>query len=118
MSETNRRGRSGAPPAGSPGRYLLSLTPVEIAACAEAGSFLQSAFWGSFKARFGWKALAFRAEWGAAGAGSETAPATAPGFGAAPGSGAPGGAALPLLVLHRPLGPALSFAYIPWGPEL
>jgi lipid II:glycine glycyltransferase (peptidoglycan interpeptide bridge formation enzyme) len=55
---------------------------------------LQSGFWGSFKARFGWTARGFLADWeGAAGA-------------------------APLLVMRRPLGPGFSFAYVPWGPEL
>jgi lipid II:glycine glycyltransferase (peptidoglycan interpeptide bridge formation enzyme) len=54
---------------------------------------LQSAFWGSFKARFGWNARAFLADWGKWGA-------------------------APLLVIRRRLAPGLSFAYVPWGPEL
>jgi lipid II:glycine glycyltransferase (peptidoglycan interpeptide bridge formation enzyme) len=54
---------------------------------------LQSAFWGTFKARFGWNARGFLAGWGE-------------------------GGIRPLLVLHRPLGPGVSFAYVPWGPEL
>lgn len=76
-----------------PGRYLKSLSPAELAVCDGAGSFLQSAFWGTFKARFGWQARGFLAGWGA-------------------------GGVRPLLVLCRPLGPVLSFAYVPWGPEL
>jgi lipid II:glycine glycyltransferase (peptidoglycan interpeptide bridge formation enzyme) len=54
---------------------------------------LQSAFWGTFKARFGWNAGGFLADWGEWGV-------------------------RPLLVLHRSLGPGVSFAYVPWGPEL
>jgi lipid II:glycine glycyltransferase (peptidoglycan interpeptide bridge formation enzyme) len=54
---------------------------------------LQSGFWGSFKARFGWTTHPFLVDWGA-------------------------GPAKPLLVIRRPLGPGLSFAYAPWGPEL
>jgi lipid II:glycine glycyltransferase (peptidoglycan interpeptide bridge formation enzyme) len=54
---------------------------------------LQSAFWGTFKARFGWSASGFLAGW------------------------APGGIR-PLLALYRPLGPGVSFVYVPWGPEL
>jgi lipid II:glycine glycyltransferase (peptidoglycan interpeptide bridge formation enzyme) len=54
---------------------------------------LQSAFWGRFKARFGWKPHAFLVGW-------------------------PSGAAVPLLVLTRPLVRGITFAYVPWGPEL
>ncbi|MDR2760115.1 MAG: aminoacyltransferase, partial [Spirochaetaceae bacterium] len=66
---------------------------MELSRCGNAGSFLQSDFWGDFKARFGWTARGFLADWAGAGA-------------------------LSLLVLWRPLAPALSFAYVPWGPEL
>jgi lipid II:glycine glycyltransferase (peptidoglycan interpeptide bridge formation enzyme) len=62
---------------------------------------LQSAFWGSFKARFGWNARAFRACWAAS-----------------PETASPDGEASPLLVIRRRLGPGISFAYVPWGPEL
>jgi lipid II:glycine glycyltransferase (peptidoglycan interpeptide bridge formation enzyme) len=79
--------------------YLKSLTPAELAQCNRASSFLQSGFWGSFKARFGWNARSFLAEWA-----GETAES--------------GGITLPLLVIHRRLGPGVSFAYVPWGPEL
>ena len=72
---------------------MLSLKEVDLSACDEAGSFLQSAFWGGFKARFGWEALAFMAQW-------ETGESKA------------------LLVLHRRLAPLFAMAYIPWGPEL
>jgi lipid II:glycine glycyltransferase (peptidoglycan interpeptide bridge formation enzyme) len=54
---------------------------------------LQSGFWGAFKARFGWSPRPFLAEWEEA-------------------------EALPLLVMRRTLGLRLSFAYVPWGPEL
>ncbi|MDR2661655.1 MAG: peptidoglycan bridge formation glycyltransferase FemA/FemB family protein, partial [Treponema sp.] len=83
------------------GPYLSSLRPRELSLCTAGASFLQTGFWGGFKARFGWRALAFTAEW-------LTEPAGAAGE----------ATVLPLLVLHRPLGPALSFAYVPWGPEL
>jgi lipid II:glycine glycyltransferase (peptidoglycan interpeptide bridge formation enzyme) len=72
--------------------YLRSLVPTELVRCDGASSFLQSGFWGSFKARFGWSARAFLAGWGEWGE-------------------------KPLLVIHRPLGPGFSFAYVPWGPE-
>jgi lipid II:glycine glycyltransferase (peptidoglycan interpeptide bridge formation enzyme) len=74
---------------------LLSLTPADLSFCAEAASFLQSAFWGSFKARFGWNARAFRVSWAASPERDR-----------------------PLLVIRRRLGPGISFAYVPWGPEL
>jgi lipid II:glycine glycyltransferase (peptidoglycan interpeptide bridge formation enzyme) len=82
--------------------YLTSLTPEDLKHCGGAGSFLQSAFWGSFKARFGWNARAFRAHW-AVGGGD---------------AGGDAGCAKSLLVIRRRLGPGVSFAYVPWGPEL
>ena len=69
--------------------------PAALDSC-EGASFLQSAFWGRFKARFGWEARAFHAEWGGP---AENPPA-------------------PLLVLTRPLIRGAGFAYVPWGPEL
>jgi lipid II:glycine glycyltransferase (peptidoglycan interpeptide bridge formation enzyme) len=74
-------------------RYLRGIFPADLSACVNAGSFLQSDFWGDFKARFGWTARAFLVDWAGAGV-------------------------LSLLVLWRPLAPGLSFAYVPWGPEL
>ncbi|MDR1957243.1 MAG: peptidoglycan bridge formation glycyltransferase FemA/FemB family protein [Treponema sp.] len=76
-----------------PGRYLKSILPTDLAKCNEADSFLQSGFWGSFKARFGWNARSFLADWGE-------------------------GGTLPLLLIRRRLAPHFSFAYVPWGPEL
>jgi lipid II:glycine glycyltransferase (peptidoglycan interpeptide bridge formation enzyme) len=76
-----------------PGEYLKSLNPSELAVCGGAASFLQSAFWGAFKARFGWDAGGFLADWR-------------------------GGGVRPLLALRRSLGPGVSFVYVPWGPEL
>ncbi|MCL1929325.1 MAG: peptidoglycan bridge formation glycyltransferase FemA/FemB family protein [Treponema sp.] len=78
---------------------LVELHPIELAFCGGASSFLQSDFWGSFKARFGWTALAFNAEW------KET-------------DGCKEKVNLPLLVLYRRLGFGIGFAYVPWGPEL
>ena len=81
------------------GGVLTSLQKTDLSACDNSASFLQSGFWGSFKSRFGWEALAFRAVWD-------------------------NGAAKPLLVLRRSLTaglpgiPGFSLAYIPWGPEL
>jgi lipid II:glycine glycyltransferase (peptidoglycan interpeptide bridge formation enzyme) len=78
---------------------LKSLTPAGLSLCEGSSSFLQSALWGDFKARFGWRALAFDAEW---------LPA--------PAQAVP--VRRPLLVLWRALVPGISFAYVPWGPEL
>jgi lipid II:glycine glycyltransferase (peptidoglycan interpeptide bridge formation enzyme) len=72
---------------------LRSVVPAELARCDAAASFLQSGFWGSFKAGFGWNARAFLADWG-------------------------DGGKLPLLAIRRRLGRLASFAYVPWGPEL
>lgn len=71
----------------------LRLIPADLTVCEGAASFLQSAFWGRFKGRFGWTPLAFRLGW-------DEAPAVSP-----------------LLVMSRRLAPGLSFAYVPWGPE-
>jgi len=78
------------------GEYLKDLQKTELSFCDNASSFLQSGFWGAFKAKFGWEALAFKCAYKSL---NETPP-------------------LPLLVLHRRLIAGLSFAYIPWGPEL
>ncbi|MDR0557850.1 MAG: peptidoglycan bridge formation glycyltransferase FemA/FemB family protein [Treponema sp.] len=72
---------------------LVSVVPMELALCNTARSFLQSGFWGSFKARFGWNARGFLVDWGALGQTS-------------------------LMVIRRRLASGCSFAYIPWGPEL
>jgi lipid II:glycine glycyltransferase (peptidoglycan interpeptide bridge formation enzyme) len=72
------------------------IVPADIARCDGAASFLQSGFWGSFKARFGWNARSFAVSWESGGAVME----------------------LPLLVIRRPLALGVSFAYVPWGPEL
>ncbi|MDR2634316.1 MAG: peptidoglycan bridge formation glycyltransferase FemA/FemB family protein [Treponema sp.] len=76
-----------------PGQYLRSILPTNLTCCNQANSFLQSGFWGSFKARFGWNTRAFLADWGDWGV-------------------------KPLLLIRRRLGPWFSFAYVPWGPEL
>ncbi|MDR1900801.1 MAG: peptidoglycan bridge formation glycyltransferase FemA/FemB family protein [Treponema sp.] len=73
--------------------YLKEVLPSDLTLCNTAASFLQSGFWGSFKARFGWNARSFLADWGGLGQ-------------------------RPLLVIRRRLGPGISFAYVPWGPEL
>jgi lipid II:glycine glycyltransferase (peptidoglycan interpeptide bridge formation enzyme) len=73
-------------------RPIPKLSDADLEMCENADSFLQSAMWGRFKARFGWEAHVFAVDWNA---GSR-----------------------PLLVLSRRLAPGISMAYIPWGPEL
>jgi lipid II:glycine glycyltransferase (peptidoglycan interpeptide bridge formation enzyme) len=80
-----------------PASFLRELQPADTASLDGAASFLQSGFWGAFKARFGWAAQGFIARWGLDPAGT---------------------AEVPLLVMRRRLGPGFSFAYVPWGPEL
>ena len=80
---------------------LENLQPADLSICDNAGSFLQSGFWGSFKSRFGWEALAFNAVWKS----GESSPEDS-------------GYETPLLVLRRVLYPGFALAYIPWGPEL
>jgi len=81
------------------GGVLKQIQKTELSACGQAASFLQSDFWGAFKARFGWEALAFNLEWGS-------------------GLGGQGLGISSLLVLRRRLAAGFSIAYIPWGPEL
>jgi lipid II:glycine glycyltransferase (peptidoglycan interpeptide bridge formation enzyme) len=64
---------------------------VELEKCNSAVSFLQSGFWGAFKARFGWNPRSFLIEWNK-------------------------GQVTPLLLLRRRLAFGISFAYVPWGP--
>ncbi|MDR2921754.1 MAG: peptidoglycan bridge formation glycyltransferase FemA/FemB family protein [Treponema sp.] len=73
--------------------FIKNITPTALGVCENADSFLQSAMWGRFKARFGWEARAFSVDWN------------------------PGGAR-PLLALSRRIAPFLSMTYVPWGPEL
>ncbi|MCL2138038.1 MAG: peptidoglycan bridge formation glycyltransferase FemA/FemB family protein [Treponema sp.] len=72
--------------------YLKNIAAADLDACEKAGSFLQSALWGRFKSRFGWKAHAFEVEWNCG--------------------------IMPLMALSRRLAPGVTMAYIPWGPEL
>jgi len=74
-------------------RFIQNITAADLAVCEGADSFLQSAMWGRFKARFGWEARAFVVEWTDAGA-------------------------RPLLTLSRRIAPGIAMTYIPWGPEL
>jgi len=78
--------------------FLRELTrAADLSVCDKAASFLQSGFWGSFKAQFGWEAFAFLALWK---------------------TEAPQQTEKPLLVLRRRLAPGFALAYVPWGPEL
>jgi lipid II:glycine glycyltransferase (peptidoglycan interpeptide bridge formation enzyme) len=107
----NPTGKSGAV-------YLRGLVPADLGSCNGAASFLQSGFWGSFKARFGWNARGFLADWEFhASEGS----AVSEGSNVSSGSAVSKGCAAsksPLMVIRRRLGPGVSFAYVPWGPEL
>lgn len=67
--------------------------PATAADCDRAAGFLQSGFWGAFKAEFGWRPRHFLLE-------------------------TEDGAAVPLLMLERGLGLGCTFAYVPHGPEL
>ena len=73
--------------------WLEEILPADLETCNSASNFLQSGFWGSFKARFGWNARSFEITW-------------------------KNGKRNSLLVIRRRLGLLFSFAYIPWGPEL
>ena len=84
--------------------YIKEINVADIKACDNAGSFLQSAMWGEFKSRFGWNAKAFMINWQ---------------FDKTPDNLLKEEhESSPLLVLCRRLAPGISFAYIPWGPEL
>jgi lipid II:glycine glycyltransferase (peptidoglycan interpeptide bridge formation enzyme) len=72
--------------------FIKSIAAAELSVCERADSFLQSALWGRFKARFGWEARAFSVDWRQ-------------------------GGDKPLLALSRRIAPFLSMTYIPWGPE-
>jgi lipid II:glycine glycyltransferase (peptidoglycan interpeptide bridge formation enzyme) len=90
------------------GRFLKGLVPGDLESCNRAESFLQSDFWGSFKARFGWNARPFLVSWNWA---EKT------GGGAAYENTSQENAK-PLLVIRRRLAAGVSFSYVPWGPEL
>jgi lipid II:glycine glycyltransferase (peptidoglycan interpeptide bridge formation enzyme) len=68
---------------------FAGIESADLSVCNSAATFLQSAFWGSFKARFGWSARAFKVYW-------ENLEAQ------------------PMLLIHRGICRGLSFAYIPW----
>jgi len=88
--------------------FIKSIAAVELSACESADSFLQSAMWGRFKARFGWEPRAFSVDWNQ---GAERPGAVKPGT-ERPGT------ERPLLTLSRRIAPLLSMTYVPWGPEL
>ncbi|MDR2901109.1 MAG: peptidoglycan bridge formation glycyltransferase FemA/FemB family protein [Treponema sp.] len=69
-----------------------NIIPAELSVCDSAENFLQSGFWGSFKACFGWNVRSFIIEWA-----DETK--------------------TPLSVIRRRLMRGISFAYMPWGPQ-
>ncbi|MDR2658371.1 MAG: peptidoglycan bridge formation glycyltransferase FemA/FemB family protein [Spirochaetaceae bacterium] len=73
---------------------LNKLTEAPLSDCENAASFLQSDFWGEFKASFSWRVYAFHAAW--INFKEQTS----------------------LLVLYKKLLPGIGFAYVPWGPEL
>jgi lipid II:glycine glycyltransferase (peptidoglycan interpeptide bridge formation enzyme) len=73
---------------------IVRVFPLEPGAEDRASSFLQSAFWGDFKAEYGWKPLRFVLE-------AETS-----------------GMRSHLLLLLRRLPAGYSFAYVPHGPEM
>jgi len=77
--------------------FLLELIKADLSVCDKAASFLQSGFWGSFKAQFGWEAFAFRTVWKTESNKQEEKT---------------------LLVLRRRFAPVFALAYVPWGPEL
>ncbi|MDR3248043.1 MAG: peptidoglycan bridge formation glycyltransferase FemA/FemB family protein, partial [Treponema sp.] len=86
------------------GRFLEKVEPADLAFCDQALTFLQSGFWGGFKARFEWKTWPFLVRWAVdAGESPEV-----------------GGSKTetPLLVMTRPLALGIAFAYVPWGPPL
>jgi lipid II:glycine glycyltransferase (peptidoglycan interpeptide bridge formation enzyme) len=72
-------------------QYLQNLTQAPLSWCENAETFLQSDFWGAFKASFAWEPYAFRVAWR-------------------------NGEEKPLLALYRTLAVGRGFAYVPWGP--
>jgi lipid II:glycine glycyltransferase (peptidoglycan interpeptide bridge formation enzyme) len=72
-------------------KVFKGIIPAELSVCDNADNVLQSGFWGSFKACFGWNVRSFLVEW-------------------------EDGIESPLMVIRRRLAPGISFAYVPWGP--
>jgi lipid II:glycine glycyltransferase (peptidoglycan interpeptide bridge formation enzyme) len=73
----------------------LDVCEAALADLDRGGTFLQSGFWASFKAEFGWRPRPFLFRGETAGADESR-----------------------LLVLERGLGAGLGFAYVPHGPDL
>ena len=101
------------PPSGVTRVFLKGLKKADLSACENSASFLQSGFWGKFKGRFGWEAIAFNAQWEWQGKGREESCGET-----CLESCRDCSEEKPLLVLRRPLAKGLSLSYIPWGPEL
>jgi len=77
--------------------FIKNIRETGLESCEKAGSFLQSAAWGKFKSRFGWKSRAFLVDW--------------------TGFDAEQARLLAILTLFRHISPGFSFVYVPWGPE-
>ncbi|MDR2803699.1 MAG: peptidoglycan bridge formation glycyltransferase FemA/FemB family protein [Treponema sp.] len=75
-------------------KYINNFSEAPLSVCETANSFLQSAFWGEFKAFFAWKPYAFCVDW------MNFEKKT------------------PVLALYRKLIAGVGFVYVPWGPEL
>lgn len=75
---------------------IEKLEVADLSLCGDAASFLQSGFWGAFKASFEWKTYPFTVQWKF----NDSVESTT------------------LLVLWRHLAPGFSLAYIPWGPQM
>jgi lipid II:glycine glycyltransferase (peptidoglycan interpeptide bridge formation enzyme) len=73
---------------------LKKLTEAPLTECENAASFLQSNFWGAFKASFAWKPYSFCVEW------------------------ADFDEKTPFLAMYRKPAAGMGFVYVPWGPEL
>ena len=91
----------------------VGIRRAELSACKEAAAFLQSDFWGAFKARFGWEALAFRVDFK-----NYTANQHEPARATESHQSTSTCGSSTLLVLRRSLAAGFSLAYIPWGPQL
>ena len=79
-------------------KSIRHIEKADLSLCSNAKSFLQSAFWGLFKSRFGWDAYAFKISLLDSTELNEEE--------------------LSLLVLTRSVLKIFSLAYVPWGPCL
>lgn len=102
--------------------YIRSIADADLTVCETADSFLQSPLWGLFKSRFGWTPRAFiidvRIERRDSGVDPIEAAINTPINAACIKKADVRIERRPIMALCRRLGPGLSFAYIPWGPEL